>query len=74
MTMTPGVAVPAVDNDNVAYLTSQFWYALGEESLEAMTGEINEGENPNEAARRKLGGGSVTSAFTTVCPTPAGRC
>jgi 8-oxo-dGDP phosphatase len=54
VTVKPGVAILAVGDNNEAYLTSQFRYALGEESLEAVSGAVDEGESPQEAARREL--------------------
>ena len=54
VTMKPGVAVLAVDYENNAYLTRQFRYALGAESLEVVCGTIDEGETALQAARREL--------------------
>ena len=51
--MRPGVAVLPVDRDGVAQLTRQFRYALGRESVEVVSGAIDEGEEPLEAARRE---------------------
>jgi 8-oxo-dGTP pyrophosphatase MutT (NUDIX family) len=50
----PGVAVLAVDDEGNAYLTSEFRYALGRESVEAVAGGVEEGEEPLAAARREL--------------------
>lgn len=52
--MNPGIAVLAMDNDSNVYLTSQFRYALGEDSLEVVSGVIEKEESPIEAARREL--------------------
>ncbi|CAA9586221.1 MAG: hypothetical protein AVDCRST_MAG88-3978, partial [uncultured Thermomicrobiales bacterium] len=49
----PGVAVLPVDRDGIAQLTRQFRYALGRESVEVVSGAIDEGEEPLEAARRE---------------------
>lgn len=54
MRMKPGVSVLAVDGDGTAYLTRQFRYAVGRESVEVVSGMIDEGEAPPEAARREL--------------------
>ncbi len=54
VTMQPGVAVLPVDRDGVAYLTRQFRYPLGRESVEAACGAIGGGEAPLEAAQREL--------------------
>ncbi|HYP52073.1 MAG TPA: NUDIX hydrolase [Pyrinomonadaceae bacterium] len=54
MRMKPGVSVLAVDADGTAYLTKQFRYAVGRESVEVVSGMIDEGERPEEAARREL--------------------
>jgi 8-oxo-dGTP pyrophosphatase MutT (NUDIX family) len=50
----PGVCVLPLDEDGSVYLTRQFRYALGQESLETATGAIEEGESPLEAAQREL--------------------
>jgi len=54
VTMKPGVSVLAIDENNEVYLTREFSYAIGEESLEVVSGGIDEGENPLEAAKREL--------------------
>ncbi|HYO62102.1 MAG TPA: NUDIX hydrolase [Pyrinomonadaceae bacterium] len=54
MRMKPGISVLAVDDGGTAYLTKQFRYAVGRESLEVVSGMIDEGERPLEAARREL--------------------
>jgi len=54
MRMKPGVSVLAVGADGTAYLTKQFRYAVGRESVEVVSGIIDEGERPEEAARREL--------------------
>lgn len=52
--MRPGIAILPVDADGVVYLTRQFRYALGRESLEAIGGGLDEGEeDPLPAARRE---------------------
>jgi len=50
----PGVAVLAVDDDGNAHLTAEFRYAIGRESLEVVSGGLDPGEAPLDAARREL--------------------
>lgn len=52
--MKPGVSVVALDDEGAVYLTKQFRYAIGRESVEAVAGAIEEGEEAEEAARREL--------------------
>lgn len=52
--ITPGVSVLAVDDEGVAYLAREFRYAVGRETLETVGGSIDEGEEPEAAARREL--------------------
>jgi 8-oxo-dGTP pyrophosphatase MutT (NUDIX family) len=54
ITMSPGVAVLAVDDAGYTHLTRQFRYALGYESLEVVSGATEADETPLEAARREL--------------------
>jgi ADP-ribose pyrophosphatase len=51
--MKEGVSVLPIDDQGNVYLTKQFRYVLGEESLEAPSGAI-EGEEPIEAAKREI--------------------
>ena len=50
--MKEGVLVLALDDDENVYLTKQFRYALGAESLEAIAGSCDEG-SPEDNARRE---------------------
>ncbi len=50
--MKEGVVVLAVDDERNVYLTKQFRYAIGAESLEAIAGGVDEG-SPEENARRE---------------------
>jgi ADP-ribose pyrophosphatase len=52
--MLPGVSVLALDEEGFVYLTREFRYAVGRESLEVVSGAIDEGEEPQDAARREL--------------------
>ena len=49
-----GVLVLAVDDDGQAYFAREFRYAVGRESVEAVGGGVEDGESPEEAARREL--------------------
>lgn len=52
--MRPGIAVLPIDAEGVAYLTRQYRYALGQESLEVIGGGLGEGEDdPLPAAQRE---------------------
>lgn len=53
VTVKPGVSVIAVDGAGDAYLTRQFRYVLGAESVEAICGAVEEDESPLDAARRE---------------------
>ena len=48
------VAILPIDSDRVVYLTRQFRYALGKESIEVVCGAIEEDEPPFEAAQREV--------------------
>ncbi len=52
--MPSGVSVLAIDDDGFVYLTREFRYALGIESVETTGGVIEEGEDPETAAAREL--------------------
>jgi len=49
-----GVSVLAVDDDGTVYLTEEFHYAVGRTTIEAVSGGIDEGEDPRAAAEREL--------------------
>lgn len=49
-----GVEVLALDDDGDVYLVREFRYALGQENVEAVGGGLEEGETPEEAARREM--------------------
>jgi 8-oxo-dGTP pyrophosphatase MutT (NUDIX family) len=48
-----GVVILAVNSKGQVYLTRQFRYAIGEESIELIAGGIDEGEEPLTAAKRE---------------------
>ena len=52
--MKPGVCVLAMDEHNRVHLTSEFHYGVGRVSLEAVSGGIEENEDPLETAQREL--------------------
>jgi ADP-ribose pyrophosphatase len=52
--VTAGVLVLAVDDDATTYLVRQYRYAADRETLEAAAGSVDEGETPEQAARREL--------------------
>ena len=52
--MKPGVCVLAMDEKDNVYLTSEFHYGVGRYSLEAVSGGIEPGEDPDETAKREL--------------------
>jgi ADP-ribose pyrophosphatase len=54
MRMKPGVAVLALDEEGFAHLVKTFRYAVGKDSIEAVQGGVEEGEEPESAARREL--------------------
>jgi 8-oxo-dGTP pyrophosphatase MutT (NUDIX family) len=68
ITMSPGVAVLPVDDAGYVYLTRQFRYALGHDSLEVVSGATEAGEAPLAAARRELGEelGLAADAWTAL--------
>jgi 8-oxo-dGTP pyrophosphatase MutT (NUDIX family) len=52
--LLPGVSVLALDAEGFVHLVKTLRYAVGRESVEAVAGAIDEGEEPREAARREL--------------------
>jgi 8-oxo-dGTP pyrophosphatase MutT (NUDIX family) len=52
--MKAGVAVLPIDSEGMVYLTEQYRYAYGNQSLEVVSGGIEGDEPPKEAARREL--------------------
>jgi ADP-ribose pyrophosphatase len=50
----PGVCVLAVDEDRNVYLTKEFHYAVGRDSVEGVSGGVEPGEDPDETAKREL--------------------
>jgi len=52
--LLPGVSVLPVGDDGTVYLVRIFRYTLGRDSIEAVAGGIEDGESPEETARREL--------------------
>ncbi len=52
--MISGVSVLPLDDDGFVYLTEEFRYALGRDSIEAVSGGIDGSEKPLDAAKREL--------------------
>jgi 8-oxo-dGTP pyrophosphatase MutT (NUDIX family) len=50
----PGVCVLPLADDGVVHLTEEFHYAVGQETLECVSGGRDEGESLEEAAQREL--------------------
>lgn len=54
VSMKPGVCVLAMDDDRQVYLTREFHYGVGRYSIEAVSGGVEPGEDPDLTARREL--------------------
>jgi len=52
--MKPGVSVLALDDNGFVYLTDEYHYALGKNSIETISGGIDTGETELQAAKREL--------------------
>ncbi len=52
--LKPGVCVIAMDDQDHLYLTEEFHYAVGRVTLEGVSGGIEAGEDPLQAAGREL--------------------
>ncbi len=52
--MVAGVSVLVIDDDDSVYLTREHRYGLGCESLEVVSGAVDQGETPLQAAQREL--------------------
>ncbi|MDQ4078819.1 MAG: NUDIX hydrolase [Chloroflexota bacterium] len=80
--MKPGVSVLPLDDEGNVYLTQEFHYAVGRETIEAISGGIDQGEDKLDAARRELKEEAgivanewidlgVIDPFTTVVSSPS---
>ena len=54
VSMKPGVCVLAIDDEHNLHLTQEFHYGIGRHSIEAVSGGIEPGEDPDVTARREL--------------------
>lgn len=54
ITLKPGVCVVALDDDGCVHLTREFHYAVGEETVEGVSGGRDGAEPPLLAAQREL--------------------
>jgi 8-oxo-dGTP pyrophosphatase MutT (NUDIX family) len=54
VTLKPGVSVLAIDDRGQVYLTRQFRYAIGADSVEVVSGAVEVGEEVLAAAQREL--------------------
>jgi len=52
--MKPGITILPVDDQKNVYLTQEYRYAIERETVEAVSGGIDEGENKELAAKREL--------------------
>src|SRR3989338_6055874 len=50
----PGVSILPLDDEGYVYLTKEFHYAAGKETIEVVAGGIDDGESVLEAAQREL--------------------
>lgn len=50
----PGVCVIAIDNDDIVHLTKEFHYAVGYDTIEGVSGGIEDTESAELAANREL--------------------
>jgi 8-oxo-dGTP pyrophosphatase MutT (NUDIX family) len=50
----PGVAILVKDETGDVFLTKQFRYSVGKDSVELVTGAIDSGESPLQAAQREV--------------------
>lgn len=49
-----GAATLVIDDENTVYLTEQFRYAIGKDSIEVVAGGIEEGEEPLDTAKKEV--------------------
>jgi ADP-ribose pyrophosphatase len=52
--LRPGVSVLALDEEGVVHLTSEYRYAVERESIEVVSGGVEDDETPLDAAQREL--------------------
>jgi len=82
VTMKSGISVLPLDDKGYVYLTDEYHYALGQKSIEVVSGAIEPREKPIEAAQRELREElgitakewvdmGIVNPFTTVVKSPA---
>lgn len=82
VSMMPGVSVLPLDEGGFVYLTSEFHYAIEQNSIEVVSGAIDENEKSLDAAKRELEEElgikaeewielGMVNPFTTVIKSPA---
>lgn len=54
VSMKDGVSVLALDQEGFVYLIEEFHYAVGRNCIETISGAIDQGESPLDAAKREL--------------------
>lgn len=54
MTMKNGCTIIAVDADKNIYITKEFHYAVGQDTVELISGGMDEDESPLDCAKREL--------------------
>lgn len=80
--MKAGVSVLPIDDQGFVYLTDEFHYALGDNSIEVISGAIDQNESPLQSAKRELKEETgilakhwtnlgTVNPFTTVINSPA---
>ena len=52
--LKPGVCVLAVDENDCCHLTKEFHYGIGRDSIEGVSGGIENGDDPLSTAKREL--------------------
>lgn len=52
--MKAGISVLPMDDQGFVYLTDEFHYAIEKDSIEVVSGAIDDDENPIDAAKREL--------------------
>lgn len=80
--MKAGISVLPLDDNGFVYLTDEFHYAIEKDSIEVVSGAIDENEKPIAAAKRELEEElgiqadewtdlGIVNPFTTVIKSPA---
>src|SRR6186713_2095386 len=64
--ISPGVSVLAVNEEREVHLTSEYRYAIEQESIEVVSGAIDGRESPQSAARPGIARGAGNRGATVV--------